>query len=76
MDRNEFIKNFSSLFEDTPINDFEADTRFRDLEEWDSMIALTVMAMVNEKYKVKLSPIEIKQATTIQELFDLVISKK
>ena len=71
-----FIKDFSLLFEDLQISEFEANTRFRDLENWDSMAALTIMAMVDEKYKVKISPSELKNANTIKDLFDLVQTKR
>jgi len=76
MEIKTFIESFASQFEETPIEEFEAKTPFRELEEWDSMIALTIMAMIDENYQVKLSPIEMKQANTIQELFDLVNAKK
>lgn len=71
-----FIEHFASQFEDTPLNEFESNTRFRDLENWDSMAALSIIAMVDENYKVKLSPNELKQSNTIQDLFDLVKAKK
>jgi len=76
MEIQEFIKNFASLFEETPLNEFEEKTRFRDLENWDSMVALSIMAMVDEIYKVKISPNEMKQASTIRDIFDVVNAKK
>lgn len=76
MNIKEFAEKFAEQFEETPIDEFKANTRFRELEEWDSMVALTIMAMIDENYHVKLSPNEMKQTNTIQELFDLVKSKK
>ena len=76
MEIQEFIKNFASLFEETPLNEFEEKTRFRDLENWDSMVALSIMAMVDEIYKVKISPNEMKQSSTIRDIFDVVNAKK
>lgn len=71
-----FIENFVSQFDETPSTEFKATTRFRDFEEWDSMLALSIMAMIDLNYQVKLPPNEMKLANTIQELFDLVQSKK
>ena len=71
-----FIKNFAAQFDETDASVFTFETRFRELEEWDSMIALSIMAMIDENYQVKLSPNEMKQTNTIQEIFDLVNSKK
>lgn len=76
MNIEKFIEQFSSQFEETDANEFQATTKFRTIDEWDSMIALSIMAMIDENYQVKLLPNEMKQTSTIQELFDLVKSKK
>lgn len=76
MNIENFIQDFASQFEETPVNEFNAETRFRDLGEWDSMIALSVMAMIHENYEVKITPNEMVQVQTIQELFDLTKAKK
>ena len=36
----EFIKNFAEQFDDTDLAVFTAETKFRDLEEWSSLIGL------------------------------------
>lgn len=76
MDIKGFISNFAELFEDTDISVFNASTSFRELDEWGSLIALSVMSMVDEEYDVQLSADEMRQVNTIQELFDLVSSKQ
>lgn len=76
MEIKEFISNFAEQFEDTEFNEFKAETRFRDLDEWSSLIALSVLSMVDDEYDVQLNANEMRQANTIQELFDIVSSKK
>jgi acyl carrier protein len=76
MEMNEFIKNFGDQFDDTDVSTFNAETRFRELEEWSSLNALAVLNMIGKKYGVKILPDEMKPTQTIQELFDLVLSKK
>lgn len=76
MDKQEFIKNFGNQFDDTDTSVFTIETRFRDEEEWSSLVALAVLNMIAKKYEVKLNPDEMKKAQTIQELYDLVLSKK
>jgi len=76
MEQQEFIKNFSSQFDDTEASVFTIETRFRELEEWSSLVALAVMNMISKKYGVKLTPEEMKPTQTVQELYDLVMSKK
>jgi len=74
MEMNEFIQHFAEQFEETEASIFTPDTKFRDLDEWSSLIALSVMAMVNEEYDVCLSAIEMVNANTVQDLFNTVQS--
>ena len=74
MDINEFIQNFADQFEETEAAELSPETVFRDNDEWSSLLALSVMAMVDEEYDVQLSANEMRQANTIQELFDIVNS--
>ena len=76
MEMNEFIKHFGDQFDDTDVSDFTPETRFRELEEWSSLIALAVLNMIGKKYGIKILPDEMKPTQTIQELYDLVLSKK
>ena len=71
---NEFIQNFADQFEETEVGELSPETVFRDNDEWSSLLALSVMAMVDEEYDVQLSANEMRQANTIQELFDIVNS--
>ena len=75
MEIQEFISNFADQFEDTEVSEFKAETRFRDLDEWSSLIALSIISMVDEEYDVALNGNDMRSCDTIQELFDLVSSK-
>lgn len=76
MDINSFIDNFASQFDETPADQITAETNFRDLEEWSSLIALSIIAMVDEEYEVTLKGDDIKNATTVQDIFNAVVAKK
>ncbi len=76
MEQQEFIKNFANQFDETEASVFAMDTNFRELEEWSSLVALAVLNMIAKKYGVKLSPEQMKTTNTVQELYDLVLSKK
>ncbi|MBQ6310492.1 MAG: acyl carrier protein [Bacteroidales bacterium] len=76
MDINCFIEAFADLFEETEADAFSPETHFRDLAEWSSLIALSVMSMIDDEYDVQLNASELRQANTIQELFEIVSSKK
>jgi len=76
MEMNDFIKNFGQQFDDTDVSTFTSEIRFRELEEWSSLNALAVLNMIGKKYGIKILPDEMKPTQTIQELYDLVLSKK
>lgn len=76
MDINTFIDNFAGQFDDTDRNQFTAETKFREIDEWSSLIALSIIAMVDEEYEVTLKGDDVKAAQTIQDLFNTVQAKK
>lgn len=76
MELKEFIENFANQFDDTDASVFAADTPFHDLDEWSSLIALSIIAMVDEEYDVTLKGDDIKNAQTVEELFNTVKAKK
>jgi len=75
MDINDFIQNFADQFDDTPVSEFTKDTVFHDLDEYSSLIALSIISMVDEEYGVTLSGNEMKAAVTIEDLFNAVKAK-
>lgn len=76
MELNEFIENFANQFDETDASEFTAETVFHELEEWSSLIALSLIAMVDEEYDVALKGDDIKSAVTIEDLYNTVKSKK
>lgn len=72
---DEFIQLFAEQFDETEISEFKAETEFRELDEWSSLIALSIIAMVDEEFDVTLKGNDIIGVTTIEELYNNVISK-
>ena len=75
MELKTFIENFAAQFDETDASVFTAETKFRELDEWSSLLALSIIAMIDEVYDVQLKGEEMRAAKTVQELFDLVTSK-
>lgn len=50
----EFVKLFAEQFDETDASEIKADTNFRDLDEWSSLIGLSIIAMVDEEFDVTL----------------------
>ena len=75
MDLKEFIANFADLFDDTDASEIQADTVFHELDEYSSLIALSIIAMVDEEYDVQLKGDDMRSAVTVEDLFNIVKSK-
>ena len=75
MNTQEFVQNFANLFDETDTSEITLFTEFRNLEEWSSLIALSVIAMADEEYNVKLKGDDIKAAHTVEDLYNVVKSR-
>lgn len=75
MELKTFIENFAEQFDETDATEFNANTNFHKLEEWSSLIALSIIAMVDEEYDVSLKGDDIKNAKTIEDLYNTVKAK-
>lgn len=75
MDINEFIQHFAEQFDETDPSMFTPDTVFHDLDEYSSLMALSIIAMVNEEYDVTLKGNDMSAAVTIQDLYNILKSK-
>ena len=75
MDIKEFIENFAAQFDETDASVFTPETVFHELDEYSSLIALSIIAMVDEEYDVTLKGDDMRSAVTIEDLFNIVKSK-
>lgn len=75
MDIKDFIANFADQFEETDVCVFTPETKFRELDEWSSLIALSIIAMVDEEYDITIKGDDIRNSNTIEDLFNAVKAK-
>ena len=76
MTQQEFLVKFALQFEETDPSTITLDTKFREINEWSSMMVLMIIAMVDEEMGVTLTGDEIKNADTVHEIYEIVSSKK
>tara|TARA_B100000963_G_scaffold360725_2_gene392749 strand:+ start:682 stop:900 length:219 start_codon:yes stop_codon:yes gene_type:complete len=69
---SEFINNFIDILDEKPDFKLNLNYRFRDLEEWDSLTALSLIAMLDESYDVKLTGDQLKNLETLEDIFNLL----
>lgn len=75
MELSVFVENFAEQFEETDAAEFTASTEFKALAEWSSLAALSIIAMIDEEYDVAIKGDDIKNSTTIEDLFNIVVAK-
>lgn len=76
MELKDFVQNFANQFDETSVEEFAPETVFRDLDEWSSIIGLSIILMIDEEYGITIGADDIKKAETIEQLFNVVQSKE
>ena len=72
---DEFVEMFAELFDETDSNVFSPDTDYRELDEWSSLIGLSLIAMVDEEFGVALKANDFRSVTTIEDVYNTILSK-
>lgn len=71
----EFVTLFAELFDETDPRSFSPDTNYRELDEWSSLIGLSLIAMVDEEFGVALKANDFRTVTTIEDVYNTIVSK-
>ena len=74
MNIKEFIEEFAEAIEVENVESLSAETEFRELEEWSSLSVMLVIAFFDEKFDKQISNQDIRQAVTIEDLYNRVFS--
>lgn len=75
MKLEDFVQLFAEQFDETPADAFVPATNYRELDEWGSLVALSIISMVDEEFEKRITGAELKSCTTIEQLFNLIESK-
>ncbi len=76
MDISEFVKQFADQFMNPNETEFSAATKFHELKGWTSMTALMVIAMIEDNFGTTIPSEVIRDAETIQDLFNAIQKNK
>jgi acyl carrier protein len=75
MTLEKFFEFFCEELDDTDIEKINIKTDFKNIEEWDSLVALSIIAMIDEEFEILVTGSDMMKSTTIEELYNLVLSK-
>ena len=72
MTLDEFVKAFAAEFDDTTEEQFTPATNYRELDEWGSLVALSIISMIDDEMDVQITGADLRAAKTIEELYNAV----
>lgn len=72
MVKDKFLDGFRDQFDETDPGSITFDTIYKDLEEWSSMMALVIIAFIDDEYSISLSGDDFKNSNTVADLFDII----
>lgn len=75
MEPDDFLEKFAEILTETPPEALSAETEFKQLPEWNSLLALSVIALVEDEYEVLLRGKDISDSRTLGDLAAVVAAQ-
>lgn len=72
---DEFVALCSEQFDDTDASEITATTAFHELDGWSSLVGLSLIGMIAEEFNIGLKGDDIKNAVTLEDLYQRVLAK-
>ena len=72
MEINDFIKSFADIYEDVNVDSLTPETRFKDVEGWDSITLVALVAKLGDEFGKEVTTTEVRNCNTIQDVFNLL----
>jgi len=76
MEINEFVRHFENAIFGIDPETLTQETRFREIDQWESITTLCLLSMIDTEYNVQIGEMDLNRCDTLRDLFNLVTSKK
>jgi len=70
-----FVALIAEEFDETAPELFNPNTRYKELNEWGSLIALSIIAIIDEEFEIRITGADLSNCDTLNDLFTLVESR-
>ena len=70
-----FLESIQSIFDETPKEQILLNTKFKELDEWDSLLILGLIVFVEDNYSYLLTATQIEKANTLNDILILINHK-
>ena len=76
MTKEEFVQEIMEILEIEDASLVQDTTVFRELDEWDSLAALSTISMIDDEFGVTINNKDLRSVETLGELYDMVIERE
>ncbi|WP_121667718.1 acyl carrier protein [Mesonia aquimarina] len=76
MNINTFIEKIEAEFDELEPGTLQKETSFKDLDEWSSMHALIIIALIDTEYDVVLTGEDLTRLSSVEDLYTIVKERK
>jgi acyl carrier protein len=73
--QEQFLEQFYKIFEEIPENSLTFDTVYKELDEWDSLILLSIIAHFEQNFNILISPQSLFDNNTFEDLYNSIIKE-
>ena len=74
MEIQDFIVKFAEAIDIENNEELTAETEFHNLDEWSSISVMLLIAFIDEEFGKEITTADIKNALTIQDLYNFAIA--
>lgn len=75
MTKEEFVQEIMETLEIEDASLVQDTTVFRELDEWDSLAALSTISMIDDEFGVTINNKDLRSVETLGELYDMVTER-
>jgi acyl carrier protein len=71
--KEKFIEKIQSIFEDTPVEEITLNTKFKNLEEWSSLLILSLIVTIEDNFSILVTANQVEMSETFEDLYNTII---
>ena len=75
MTLDKFFDHFCEELEDVNLATIDTSTNFKNIDGWDSLGALSIIAMIDEEFEIRITSSDIMKSKTIEDFYKLIQNK-
>lgn len=75
MTKEEFVQEIMEILEIEDASLVQDTTVFRELDEWDSLAALSTISMIDDEFGVTINNKDLRSVETLGELYDMITER-